>query len=694
MKQLRITAWALLLSLMLSLLPVTALAEEVPAAPEAPLTQEAMAQTIAETAMTYGGAASVQYALWQDGRIVYAGHAGVYSKSENRLLTDDTLYGVGSISKTYTAAAMMKLVEQGRVNLDAPVTRYLPDFKMADERYKQITVRMLLNHSSGLMGAAGGNSFLLGDGDYDATDDLLERLSTQTLQAAPGAYSVYSNDSYSLAQLVIEAASGMDYTAYLHKTITGPLGLKNTLTPADDFDQSRLAKGYLTPTEVRPLPPETLAIAGCGGIYATASDLASFGGALCGDKLLRKSSRDAMAADEFLRGMWPENSTDSAVAYGLGWDSVHMFPFSQNGIQALVKGGDTLAYHAGLVVIPEHNMAAAVLSSGGVSTYDQMAAAKMLINALAAKGVAITETADLDEAASAPMPQELTALSGWYGSSVQVGKIDITADGVLKLNLSGTEQTFTYRADGSFRDEGNTALLRLVEEDNGRVYLYQYGYGILEGLTGMVAAEYVLQRLPEAETDPAVLAAWQKREGKVYLALTERYTSVMYPASGVFAAVSLEGSPEGYMMSSRLIDEDTAVSDIQIPGTGSRDSGTASAMVIDGVEYLEINGTVYQDAASLPAASAAETSLCTIQPEGHARWYSIGSCAGQTMTVAVPENAGFCVYDANMLMTASSYAYGDTAVTLPEGGYIVYAGVPGARFEITMSPARQSAAET
>lgn len=140
------------------------------------------------------------------------------------------------------------------------------------------------------------------------------------------------------------------------------------------------------------------------------------------------------------------------------------------------------------------------------------------------------------------------------------------------------------------------------------------------------------------------------------------------------------------MMGSRLIDEDTAVSDIQIPGTGSRDSGTASAMVIDGVEYLEINGTVYQDAASLPAASAAEASLCTIQPEGYARWYSVGSCAGRTMTVTVPEDAGFCVYDANMLVTASSYAYGDTAVTLPEGGYIVYTGAPGARFEIAMSP--------
>ena len=679
MKQRKLTVWALLLALLVSLLPVTALAEEAP--------QKAMAQAAAETAMAYGGAASVQYALWQDGKIVYAGHAGVYSKTENRALTDDILYGVGSISKTYTAAAMMKLVEQGRVSLDAPVTRYLPGFKMADERYRQITVRMLLNHSSGLMGAAGDSAFLLDDGGYDATDRLLERLAAQTLQADPGAYSVYSNDSYSLAQLVIEAVSGMDYTAYLHKTITGPLGLKDTLTPADDFDRSRLAKGYLTPAETRSLPPETLAIAGCGGIYATASDLAAFGGALCGDSLLRKSSRDAMAADEFLRGMWPENSTDSSVAYGLGWDSVHMFPFSQNGIQALVKGGDTILYHAGLVVLPEHNMAAAVLSSGGVSTYDQLAAARMLINALAEKGIAVTETASLDEAAPAPMPQALTARSGCYASTVQAGEIDITADGVMKLNLNGAEQTFTYRADGSFRDEENTALLRIVEEDNGQVYLYQHAYGAVEGLTGATSSEYILQRLPDAETDPSVLSAWREREGKVYLALNERYTSVMYPAGGLFAAVSLEGSPEGYMMGSRLVDENTAVSCTQIPGTGSRDSAAVTVSVIDGVEHLTLNGGLYRDAASIPEGSAAASSACTIQPDGYARWYSIGSCAGRTMTVTVPENAGFCVYDGNMLLTAASYAYGDTQVTLPETGFVVYAGAPGARFEIAMSPA-------
>ena len=93
----------------------------VSAAP-ASASRSASAQAAAEAAMEYGGATSVQYALWQDGEITLSGSAGVYSKTENRLLTDETLYGIGSISKTFTAAAVMKLVEQGKVQLDQPVT--------------------------------------------------------------------------------------------------------------------------------------------------------------------------------------------------------------------------------------------------------------------------------------------------------------------------------------------------------------------------------------------------------------------------------------------------------------------------------------------------------------------------------------------------------------------------------------------
>ena len=167
-----LTAGALALSLVT--LPAGA-AEAAPALEET-------AQAAAQAALTAGGAQSIQYALWQDGEIILTGHAGNYSRTENRALTDDILYGVGSVSKTYTAAAVLKLVDEGKVELDAPVTAYLPDFTMADGRYTDITVRMLLNHSSGLPGSTIANGFLLNDPDTLAADTLLEELSSQTLK--------------------------------------------------------------------------------------------------------------------------------------------------------------------------------------------------------------------------------------------------------------------------------------------------------------------------------------------------------------------------------------------------------------------------------------------------------------------------------------------------------------------------------
>ena len=685
MKQgsLRRGALALVLALLLSLW-APALAAETEAETGS-LAQSA--QTAAEAALQYGGAVSVSYALWQDGQVVLTGSAGIYSRTEDRPLTDDVLYGVGSISKTYTAALMMTLVEAGQVDLDETVTTYLPDFTMADERYEDITVRMLLNHSSGLMGSAGPGSFLFGDGTHDASDDLLERLKTQTLQADPGAYSVYSNDSYTLAQLVIEAASGMDYGDYLHQEIIEPLGLENTCVPADNAAADRFARTYLGEDQ-RALPTETVAALATGGVYASAADLAAFGGALCGEGLLTEESLTAMAGDEYLRGLWPQDSEDDALAYGLGWDSVHMFPFNRSGIQALVKGGDTLVYHSGLVVLPEYDMAAAVVSSGGASTYDQAAAARILIDALALEGVTVDETAALDTAEAAPMPQELTALSGPYGTSTLLYDVDITADGVMTLTVAGTSVPLTYRADGTFRDEANSALMRLVEEDNGRVYLFQKAYTPLPGLAPTAVAEYVMERLPDYEAPQEALDAWHARERKIYLQTNEPYTSALYPLSGVFAAISFQGMPEGaesYMLTNQIVDGNTAVPVLQIPGVGSRDSGTVSIRDVDGVEYIELNGGLYMDAAAAPAVYPGPLSYCTIQPDGGARWHTAGEAAGKTMTVTVPENGGFCVYNADMTLAASSWIYGDTTVTLPEGGLIVFAGDPGARFTIALS---------
>ena len=673
---------ALLLALMLSLsLSVSAMAEETVAS------LEETAQSAAQGALTYGGADSVQYALWQDGKVVLTGSCGNYSRTENRALTDDILYGIGSVSKIYTTVAVMQLAEAGRVSLDAPGTRYLKDFKMADERYRQITVRMLLNHSSGLMGSHFENAMLFGDADPVAADSLLEQLSTQRLKADPGAYSVYCNDGFTLAELVVEAVTGMEFMDYVRTRILKPAGLENTFAPGDTFDTGRLAKTYRG-ADTRALPQDCLHLVGTGGIYATASDLAAFGGALIGTKLLRQSSLNAMAAPEYDRGIWPDTDAPDALRYGLGWDAVEWLPFSQSGIQALVKGGDTLRYHAGLVVIPEYHMAAAVLSSGGASTYNEMTAAQMLAAALKARGVVLDESLPLlPEAAPAAMPAELTENAGYYGSTAAQYRVDVTDDGTLTMRVltmpSVPAQAFTYCDDGTFRDTTGQAALRFVKEANGQLYLYQQAVGLLPGLGMMPTANYAAVKLPENDITPEVQAAWDRYLSTSFLPMGEKYSSQTYLALADSTAQETAELVPGYVGASRIVDSTSALYELQIPGANGRDGQDIHVYEQSGTTWMDVNGALYMSAEGAPVLYTGPDSYSTVQENGYARWYRVGGNAGKSMTVRVPEDAGFWVYDTDGQVTASSVLWGDTRAELPQDGFVVFAGDPGARFHLS-----------
>ena len=682
------TRWkALVLALLL------ALSLAVPAAAAETETAAADLQTLADTAATYaaqyGGAQSLQYALWQDGEIVLTGHVGDFSRSENRLMTGEELYGIGSVSKIYTTVAVMQLVEDGRVSLDAPVTRYLPDFKMADERYKDITVRMLLNHSSGILGTGLSGAMLFGEASTEAHDTLLEKLSQQRLAADPGAFSVYCNDGFTLAELVVEAVTGMDFMDYVDENILSPLGLEDTFAPGGDFDTDRLARIYRG-TDPRALPQDTLNAIGAGGIYATASDLAAFGGALTGTELLRQSSLDAMAAPEYDRGIWPDSGEPDSLAYGLGWDNMEWYPFCQSDIQALVKGGDTLYYHAGLVVLPEYDMAAAVVSSGGVSTYDQLAANQILIAALEEDGVTVDQTVKtLPAAEPAAMPAEQLENAGYYGSTSIQYRVEISEDGTMTLSTMNypttmPAQTFSYYSDGSFRDATGMSFISFVKERNGQTYLYQQAVSPLPGLGALPVANYAAMQLPENPLSPEVAAAWENVATTGILPMNEPYNSQTFLA--LADSASTAETPEvvpGYIGAARIVDETTARSEIQVPGVGSRDGVDYQLEDRDGVLWIDAKGSLYMDAAAAPSLfTGSGWAYSTIQDDGYARWYQVGSAAGKAMTVQVPENAGFWVYDGAGQLTASSVLWGDTTVTLPEGGTIVFAGDPGARFHL------------
>lgn len=652
---------------------------------------KAAAGQAAAGALTYGGASQISWAVWQDGKIVESGsQAAPAGEGRTERPVSGSVYGVGSVSKIYTTVAVMQLAEAGKLELDKPVTAYLPEFKMADQRYRDITVRMLLNHSSGLMGSSMGSGLLFDDPSETAADRLLERLSTQRLKADPGAYSVYCNDGFTLAQLVVDRVSDMNFQDYLRASIFDPAGLKKTYAPGDGFED----RADIYDADGAPLPMDCLGTVGTGGLYATAEDLAAFGGALTGETLLKKASLDAMAQPEYKKGLWPKEDAPDALAYGLGWDSVEWFPFHQNNITALVKGGDTQFYHAGLVVIPEHRMAAAVLSSGGVSTYNELAASQMLIAALKAKGVAVDETpVTLRSAVPAKMPAELLKNAGYYGSLLQY-KVDLTPEGKLTMEYLGMEipaQEFTYHSDGTFRDQTGTACLKFVEESNGNVYLYQRAFTVLPGLGGLGTSNYAAVKLPENPISPELQKGWDNfAAGTDILPVNERYSSQVYwalTAASQAEDAAAEGVP-GYMGALKIVDETHAQYAVQIPGSVGRDGYDLELRRDEnGVLRLFLsNGAVFMETSAAPALSAAGGSArCTIQPDGYARWYKIGGAAGKTMAVQMPEDAGFWVYDKDWNVTASSVLGSGGSVELPEGGMVVFAGDPGAQFRLTFS---------
>lgn len=119
------------------------------------------ARQIADAIVSDYGVTSVQYAIIDRDDIILSGGSGVFDKTGNRDISEDDMYGIGSTSKMFATAAAMVLWDQGLLDLDKPLTTYIPEFKMADERYREITPRMLMNHASGLYGTSLANACLM-----------------------------------------------------------------------------------------------------------------------------------------------------------------------------------------------------------------------------------------------------------------------------------------------------------------------------------------------------------------------------------------------------------------------------------------------------------------------------------------------------------------------------------------------------
>jgi CubicO group peptidase (beta-lactamase class C family) len=303
-------------------------------------------------------------AVVQDGRIVHEHGVGVADDS-GRPVTAQTPFVIGSLAKSLTALAVAQLAERGIVNLDAPVRRYIPDFAVADTAASAaITVRQLLDQTSGLTGAAGTVPL---SAPATSLADQVQALATVKPTSAPGVAYQYSNANYVVLGRLIEVVSGQSYEAYMQANVFKPLDMTHTSSVFATAEANGLGEAHRLwfglPDSHTPLFREDLAPAGF--VASTADDLANV---LVAEMNGGRFGATSIASPATVDALW----TGAAPAgpegrYAMGW-----FDGTFEGQRIVSHSGSSTDMASYQAVIPSRGLGVVVLFNGQSVLYESL----------------------------------------------------------------------------------------------------------------------------------------------------------------------------------------------------------------------------------------------------------------------------------------------------------------------------------
>lgn len=295
-------------------------------------------------------------ALVDDQNVVWSEGFGYADKSNNEFASSDTLYRAGSVTKIFTATAVMRLVEENQVDLDAPLSTYIPNFNLKSRfgSIDEITLRNTLSHHSGIP------SNIL-DGMWSKNPvsfkSVTSKINDYYAAYAPNTLFSYSNAGYSLVGHAIENASGTAYTDYMHSSVLKPLGMQSSAYSMS-VQNDKLSKSYWNGKEVDELKLRDLP---AGGLITNVNDLAQFikmvnaDGASIESVLKPETLRTMLSVQRFETPYEPDSRNT------IGW--INLPDFLNDQYDVVGHSGQTLAHSATLIVVPEIKLGVVILAN-------------------------------------------------------------------------------------------------------------------------------------------------------------------------------------------------------------------------------------------------------------------------------------------------------------------------------------------
>ncbi len=646
------------------------------------------------------GGSSVGVALATRDRIVFARGYGKADLAAATPATADTLFPIGSVSKMFAAVAVMQLVDKGLVDLDRPLVQYLPAFRMADPRYTGITVRMLLNHSSGIAGTryTSAETTVAVPG-YAAA--VMAGLANQGLKADPGAFAVYCNDGWTLCDPLVAAVGGMSYRDWVKQNIFAPLGMTRSTFSVAPLPAGSYAKAYQSSAA---MPQEYVNVDAAGGIYSTTAEMAAFvrmfldeGRGPGGRQVLSKESIAKMGVDQTSSTFNPVSY--KGFTYGLGWDSVAPPGLGQVGVSGWTKNGGTFFYGAQILVAPTEDLAVVVLGPAGGGYSPLAIAERVLLRGLVEKGrlsgfpVPLPQRAEPVATPPAGLAESVAGIYGNYSNAVLIKAQPGGGISMHPLGAGGfpveSASILLYRADGWFTSDLAPLISLKAVDAGGNRYLAIRTVGADKAY--LDSQVYTQKLAPRAA---ALSPAWSARLGRRWLVVNESPDGLPFlmgedPRFALLALPELPGllfslpalPPINMGWQAQVVD--VSGSDLagamllRIPGMQGTDMNQLDILVRGGEEWLRWGAYVHRPLETVPALPSARATAVAIGPEGYAEWRTL-QLAGSPKSLTLSGARAWRLYDAGF----ATLDAGGTATKpqLPAGTgtvYLLLFGDPG-----------------